>query len=220
VRLGDVLQSAVQAKTHDGTRLERFDVNVGCVVTHGLRQQRIDHANDGCVVFGFQQVGRFGQVVQQHGQVHVLFRIVQQHGGGFVGLGVRIAEHALEIFCIDQRGIDGQRQLAHHFCNGFRFGIAAHSQCGTCIAIGQYHALCLGERVGQAARSATIDIGLAHGCCLTASAGALAASVVEVAATGALTAGTGSAGCIGGNALSLSSFCMIQLSGMRASCRR
>ena len=77
--------------------------------------------------------------MQQHGQVHVLFRIVEQHGGGIFCLRIGVAQDALKGFGIDQRGIDRQCKLAHYFGDGFGFGIAAHGERCSLRAIGQHH---------------------------------------------------------------------------------
>ena len=65
LRAHDVAQGAIDTKTHDRRRLERFDMNIRRLFTRRLRQQRVDHADDRRVVFRFEQILYFGNVLHQ-----------------------------------------------------------------------------------------------------------------------------------------------------------
>ena len=56
VGLHHLAQRAVDTETHAAAAFIGFDVDVACAVFRGLRQQRVQHADDGRVVGRFQQV--------------------------------------------------------------------------------------------------------------------------------------------------------------------
>ena len=71
-------QHAVDAEAHHQPVLERLDVDVGGVLAHRLRQQRIDQADDRRVVVALEQVGLLGQFLRQVREVGVAFEALDQ----------------------------------------------------------------------------------------------------------------------------------------------
>ena len=80
-RLHDFAHHAVDAETHDHLAFECFDVDVGSALANRLGKQRVDEADDRCVVFLFQQIFGFRDGIGQAGQVH-LFPEVFDHLAG------------------------------------------------------------------------------------------------------------------------------------------
>ncbi len=58
-RLDDFAHHAVDSKTHDQLLFEGFDVDIGGVFANRFGEQRIDQADDRCVVFLVEQIFRF-----------------------------------------------------------------------------------------------------------------------------------------------------------------
>ena len=63
VCLHDFAQRAVDTEAHAGVALVRLDMDIAGAIAGGLRQERIEHADDGRVVGSFQQVFHCGQVL-------------------------------------------------------------------------------------------------------------------------------------------------------------
>ena len=87
-------QHAVDAEAHHQAILERLDVDVGGVLAHRLREQRVDQADDRRIVLALEQVGLLGQVLRQVRQIGgvleaELHRIV---AAALVGLAQQLIE--------------------------------------------------------------------------------------------------------------------------------
>jgi len=65
-------QDAVHAEADHEPVLVGLDVDVGGVFLDGLREQRVDQADDGRLVLAFQQVRRLGNVLRQVGEIGLL----------------------------------------------------------------------------------------------------------------------------------------------------
>ena len=77
LRLQHLAQHAVDAKPHRHAVLVRLDVNVGRVVLDGLRQERVDEANDRRLVVAVDQVRRLGQLLRDGEQVRVVVQALR-----------------------------------------------------------------------------------------------------------------------------------------------
>jgi hypothetical protein len=73
VGLYHLAEHAVDAKAHAGVALVGLDVDVAGALAHGLRQQRVEHADDGRVVGRLQQVLDLGQLLQQAREIGLAF---------------------------------------------------------------------------------------------------------------------------------------------------
>jgi hypothetical protein len=71
VGLHHLAQRAVHAKAHAAVALVGLDVDVARAVARGLREQGVEHADDGRVVGGFQQVFHGGQLLHHAREVGV-----------------------------------------------------------------------------------------------------------------------------------------------------
>ena len=72
VGLGNVAQNTIFAKAYGAVALVRFDVDVRGPLTYGLGQQRVNHADDWCVVLAFQQVFHSRHVCHEGAEVDFL----------------------------------------------------------------------------------------------------------------------------------------------------
>ena len=81
VRLDHILQCAVNTVTHDRAGFKRLDVDVRSIVTHGLGQQGVNHADHRRIIFCIKQVFGLRQVVHQLREIHVHLNITH-HGSG------------------------------------------------------------------------------------------------------------------------------------------
>ncbi|MNU57728.1 hypothetical protein D3C71_468530 [compost metagenome] len=110
-----IAQGAVHAVAHHGVGFERFDVDIAGAVARGLREQRIDHADDGRVVLRLQQVRHLGHVLQQAVQVDLVFRHAHD-GRGVLRMTVGRRQQRLQSLVIDLRERDvamAAADLAH-----------------------------------------------------------------------------------------------------------
>ena len=124
VGLHDFAQIAVHAKAHAGVALVRLDMDIRCAVARSLREQGIEHADDGRVVGGFQQVFHGGQVLHHACQIGIRLDLADHHGGAGVALCIGRTD------AMGQRG--GVQQLpalyamfALHFGNRRPVGLRA-----------------------------------------------------------------------------------------------
>ena len=112
----DLAHHAVDPKAHSQTPLERFDVDVGGVLSDGFGQQRIDEPDDRGVVALRQQVLGFRDGVRKACQVqrvaHVLDHLA---GAGRIPL-IGGGQHPLELVRLDH----AQLQFPPHMPPRFR----------------------------------------------------------------------------------------------------
>ena len=127
IRLHHVAQRAVDAKAHGGMALVGFDVDVAGTVAHRLRQQRVEHADDGRVVGGFEQVFNRRQRLHHARQIHIAFDFADDRGGAGFALRIGGADALLEQlggFDVDVLHIE----FAHHFTHA-----AGRARCGQAV---------------------------------------------------------------------------------------
>jgi hypothetical protein len=89
VGLHHFAQRAVDAKAHAAVALKGLDVDVAGAIARGLRQQGIEHADDGRVVGGFEQVFHGGQLLHHARQVGIALDFADHRGGAGAGTGRR-----------------------------------------------------------------------------------------------------------------------------------
>ena len=99
VGLHHFAQAAIDPKAHTGMALIGLDVDVTGPIARGLRQQRVQEANDGRVVGGFEQVFHGGQLLHHAAQVGIALHLAHHGGGAGLALGIGIAD------ALGQRGI-------------------------------------------------------------------------------------------------------------------
>ena len=80
VRADHFAQRAIDAKAHTAVAFVGFDVDVAGAVTRGLHQQGVEHADDGRVCRGFQQVFHGGQLLHHAAQVGFAFHLAHHQG--------------------------------------------------------------------------------------------------------------------------------------------
>ena len=81
IRFDDFAQRAIHAKANAGVALVRLDMDVACAIARGLRQQRVEHADDGGVVRRFEQILDGRQVLHHARQIGIALDLAH-HGGG------------------------------------------------------------------------------------------------------------------------------------------
>jgi hypothetical protein len=96
VRLGDTPQMPVDPEAHHGVIFVRLDMNVGGALAQRLREQHVDHADDGRIVFRIEQILRLRQFLHQPGEVHGLLEVACDKSGRLIGTRIRFREPALE----------------------------------------------------------------------------------------------------------------------------
>ena len=99
VGLHHLAQRAVHAKAHAGVALVRLNVNVARAIARGLREQRVEHADDGRVVRRLQQVFHGRQLLHDAREVHVRLHFADHGGGAGFALRVGVAD------ALGQRGL-------------------------------------------------------------------------------------------------------------------
>ena len=113
--LQHLAQHAVDAEADDEAVLERLDVDVGRVVLDRLRQDRVDQLDDRRLVVAFEQVGGFGQVLREVGEVGVVLEpptiCMAVLGAAFVVL----AQQLIERFGVDASQLQRHAEHAAHF---------------------------------------------------------------------------------------------------------
>ncbi|MNS74569.1 hypothetical protein D3C72_1080500 [compost metagenome] len=113
VRLHHFAQGAVNAKAHARMALIGLDMDVAGSITRGLGQQGVEHADDGRITCGFQQVLHRRDVLH-HARKIGAFLHFADHGGG-VRFAVRVGSaDALGQLGIGQLGQMLDRKLAQH----------------------------------------------------------------------------------------------------------
>ena len=157
VRLHHLAQRAVYPKTHAGMALVRLDMDIAGAIARGLREQRVEHADDRCIVRGFKEVFYRRQVLHHAGQVGVGFDLADHRRrtrlavsiGSTDALRQRAQVGALQVHYRALRTI-----FTHHFTQGsqVRAGVVPQQQAVTIVL----------EQQGIAARK-SVGQGVAHG---------------------------------------------------------
>ena len=99
--LQHLAQNAVDAETYYQSVFKGFDMNVRGVFLDRLGQQGIDEANNGGIVFAFQQVFGFRQCLGNLEQVHVITKAFH-HLHGFIGaLFIGSRKQGIKLFFVD-----------------------------------------------------------------------------------------------------------------------
>jgi hypothetical protein len=148
VGLHHLAQRAVDAKAHGTGALVGLDVDVARAVLGRLRQQRVEHADDGRVVGGFEQVLHGGQVLHHARQVHRALDLADDDGRAALAacVGHVDARHQRV------RGLGFEavhRVLALHLGQRGPAGLGRHPQRQRGAVVLEQHAVGLREGVGQ-----------------------------------------------------------------------
>ncbi len=125
--------------------LERLDVDVAGAFLDRLGEQRVDHADDRRVVFGFEQVFGFGQFVGEGFQIHRVIEI-GDHRARIVALLIQLAQQALEPGRVVAHERKRRAQIAAQLAQHLGFGAFAPGDFGLVLAPGdEGGAVALGE---------------------------------------------------------------------------
>jgi hypothetical protein len=147
-------QRAVDAKAHGRGALVGLDVDVARAVARGLREQRVEHADDGRVARAFQQVFDRRQLLHHARQVGVALHLADHRGGARFALRVGRAD-ALRERAVGQHFEGLHAILARDFGDRTARGMARHPQrAAAVVGFFEQQLLAACERVGQ---------GVAHG---------------------------------------------------------
>ena len=92
VGLNHLAQRAVHAEAHGRGALVGLDVDVAGAVLGGLRQQRVEHADDRRVVGGFQQILHGGQVLHHAAQVDRALDLADDRRGAGLAAGIGLGD--------------------------------------------------------------------------------------------------------------------------------
>ena len=98
VGLHHITQRAVDAKTHGRVALVGFNMDVTGTITGGLRQQGVEHADDGRVVGSFQQVFNGRQGLHHARKIDVAFHFAHYGRGARLTLGIGGADTLAQDF--------------------------------------------------------------------------------------------------------------------------
>ena len=124
VGLHHFAQRAVHPEAHTRMALVGLDVDVTRAVACGLRQQCVEHPDDGRVACGFEQVFHRRQVLHHARQVGVALYLTHHSGGAGFALGIGGADALGQ--GVGVGGLQGgNRVAAHHLAAGAGIG------CGT-----------------------------------------------------------------------------------------
>ena len=148
VGLHHLAQAAVDPKPHHRVPLVGFDVNVAGAVPCGLGQQGIEHADDGRIVRGFQQVLDGWQVLHHARQVGVAFDLADHRCGARFALGIGGADALHQGW----RGLGlnlAHRVFAHHLAHTTAQRRRVQPQRELARLLLEQHLLGAGKSVGQ-----------------------------------------------------------------------
>ncbi len=111
----DVAQRAVDAEADQRIGLERFDVDVARAVARRLGQQRVDHADDRCVVLGLEQVLDIRDFLHHARDVELALDVANDllRRAALVAVGLR--NRLGELGRLDDDRPHLAREHAHHF---------------------------------------------------------------------------------------------------------
>ncbi len=123
-------------------------MDVAGAVARGLRQQRIEHADDGRVVRGFQQVLDRRQILHHARQIGVALDLADHGGGARFTLRVGRAD-ALNQGLRAQRLQLVHRVFAHDFAHRAGARVGMHAQCQVTRLVLQQQLVGAGKGVGQ-----------------------------------------------------------------------
>ena len=148
VGLHHLAQAAVDPKPHHRVPLVGLDVNVAGAVPCGLGQQGIEHADDGRIVRGFQQVLDGWQVLHHARQVGVAFDLADHRCGARFALGIGGADALHQGW----RGLGlnlAHRVFAHHLAHATAQRRRVQPQRELARLLLEQHLLGAGKSVGQ-----------------------------------------------------------------------
>ena len=148
VGLHHLAQRAVDAKAHGGMALVGLDVDVAGAIAGGLRQQRVEHADDGRVVRGFQQVFDGGQVLHHARQVGVALDLADHRRRARFALGIGGAD-ALDQRIGRQRLQLAVRVFAQHLADSAGHRVGMHQQREVARVFFQQELVAAGKGVRQ-----------------------------------------------------------------------
>ena len=102
----DVAQCAVDSEAHQRIRFERFDMDIGCAVARGLRQQRVDHADDRRVVLGFKQVLDVRNLLHHPRDVELAFDVADDLLRRATLITIRLRDRRYQLARLDDDRLD------------------------------------------------------------------------------------------------------------------
>ncbi len=141
-------QRAVHAKAHHRSGFIGLDVNVRSPFARGLGEQDVEHADDGRVVGGFEQVFHRGDVLHQPAQIDVALHFADDRRGAAIAGSVGRADARLQVFS-GGAVHRAQHMLALHL--GQRRGPRglAHPEFDALAVVFGQHRLVAAEGIGQ-----------------------------------------------------------------------
>ncbi len=148
VRLHDFAQRAVDAKAHRAAALVGLDVDVARAVLRRLREQRVEHADDGRVVRRLEQVFDRRQFLHHAAQVHRALDFADHDRGARLAAGVSDGDSVHE----RRRGLAQQRVdvvKAQHLAERAGCRTLGGVQDEAIPVVFEQHRVRLGEGVGQ-----------------------------------------------------------------------
>ena len=164
VGLHHIAQCSVHPKAHGRVALVGLNVNVAGPVARSLRQQGVQHADDGRVVSGLQQVFHRRQFLHHAAEVGIALHLTHYGGGTAVAPAERRVGRA-DALRQHPCGVALQAAgavLAHHFAQGrqachgqrlFLFGFgrfgASPVQAGVVAILLEQQQVFAGKGVGQ-----------------------------------------------------------------------
>ena len=164
VGLHHIAQRAIDPKANAGMAFVRLDVNITGTVSCRLRQQCVEHADDGRVVRCFQQILNRGQCLHHAGQIDIAFHFTDHGGGAGFALGIGGTDALLQLRgCFGVHLLHGK--LAHHLADtgpidgriGIKLGLQPEGKSAI-VAFFEQQLLAAGEGIGQG-----ITGGMLHG---------------------------------------------------------
>ena len=153
VGLHHLAQAAIDAKAHAGVALKGFNVDVAGAVARGLRQQSVEHADDGRVVGRFEQVFDGGQGLHHARQIGLALDLGDHRGGAGAGTRIGRADALGQALCVQVLPLAHWVQ-AQHLAPGARVGLVAVPQRQLLAVVFQQQLVAAGKGIGQ---------GVAHG---------------------------------------------------------
>ena len=125
-------------------------MDVGSALAHRLREQRVQHADDGRIVARFEQVFDLGNVLHQAAEIDVALDLADHARGLALAVGVRRAQARFELPGVDDdgRNLARERPPRFHDCGGRRRGSDPEHQPPVMLRRRQ-HRMGLGVSVGN-----------------------------------------------------------------------
>jgi len=114
----DIAHDAVDTEAHDGTLDIGLNMNVGRTIAQGLREQRVDHADYRGAILAVEQVKCLRRVLQQAGEIKILFDSVGKIGGRLIAVRIGGGEPAIEGVRVGFLNAQGKSESPPNFAQG------------------------------------------------------------------------------------------------------